>query len=162
MRIAVSFDGTIVENRYPDIGREKRNAIKTLRRLAAEGNDIILWTARSGIYLEEAVEWCRERHLFFYAVNSNHPEYVTTPKYVGKSPKIVADLFIDSHNVGGLPSWDEIYEKANERRHELHKKYNKPMHKKISLWGKIALAVRGRTVYQGPHVYKIDGNQAMN
>lgn len=156
MRIAVSFDGTIVENRYPEIGRERPNAIRTLRKLAAEGNDIILWTARSGVYLEYAIQWCQGKGLFFYAVNSNHPDYVVSPKYSGKSPKIVADLFIDSHNLGGLPSWNEIYDKANERRNELQRKYNRPSGRKLSLFEKIMRAVRRSTTYQGPHVYRVE------
>ena len=36
MVIAVDFDGTIVEHRYPRIGREIPFAITTLRRLQAE------------------------------------------------------------------------------------------------------------------------------
>ena len=123
MRIAVSFDGTIVENKYPEIGQEKPGALKTLRRLVEEGNSIILWTARAGVYLEAAVEWCYDRGLEFYAVNCNHPKGMLIPGRAVKSPKIVADLFIDCHNLGGLPSWDEIYIKTNERRRELQRLY---------------------------------------
>lgn len=123
MRIAVSFDGTIVESRYPEIGQEKPDAINVLRRLSDEGNKIILWTARAGNYLEEAIEWCMARGLEFYAVNANHPDGVISQRIVAKSPKIVADVFIDCHNLGGLPDWDEIYVKANERRRELQQKY---------------------------------------
>lgn len=42
MRIAVSFDGTIVESRYPEIGQERPGPIDVLRRLSSEGNKIIL------------------------------------------------------------------------------------------------------------------------
>ncbi len=54
MIIAVDFDGTIVEHKYPKIGREKPFAIDTLRRLAGEGHKIILWTSREGELLEDA------------------------------------------------------------------------------------------------------------
>lgn len=123
MRIAVSFDGTIVESRYPEIGKERPGAIDALRCLSSEGNKIILWTSRGGCYLEEAIEWCRERGLQFYSVNTNHPDGMASHRTVAKSPKIIADVFIDCHNLGGLPGWDEIYVKANELRRELQLKY---------------------------------------
>ena len=42
MTIAVDFDGTIVEHKYPEIGREIPGAIETLKRLAADGDKLIL------------------------------------------------------------------------------------------------------------------------
>ena len=76
MTIAVDFDGTIVEHRYPAIGKELPFAVSTLRQLQREQPDlhIILWTVREGELLRQAVEWCAERGLTFYAVNSNYPE----------------------------------------------------------------------------------------
>ena len=74
MIIAVDFDGTIVEHRYPSIGREIPFAIETLKKLAKEGHRLILWTVREGRLLEEAVLFCRERGLEFYAVNRDYPE----------------------------------------------------------------------------------------
>ena len=38
MTIAVDFDGTIVEHKYPAIGKEKPFAIETLKRLQFEGH----------------------------------------------------------------------------------------------------------------------------
>ena len=38
MTIAVDFDGTIVEHRYPEIGREIPFAIETLKMLSKEVN----------------------------------------------------------------------------------------------------------------------------
>ena len=73
MTIAVDFDGTIVEHRYPAIGREIPFAIDALKLLCAQ-HKIILWTVREGALLDEAVEYCRERGLRFYAVNKNYPE----------------------------------------------------------------------------------------
>lgn len=109
MVIAVDFDGTIVEHRYPSIGKELPFAIETLRKLAAEGHRLILWTVREGRCLDEAVEFCRNRGLEFYAVNSNCPE---EDKETNGSfaRKIKADLWIDDRNLGGLPDWGTIYE----------------------------------------------------
>ena len=59
MIIAVDFDGTIVEHRYPRIGEEIPFAIDTLKLLQQEKHRLILWSVREGTLLEEAVEWRR-------------------------------------------------------------------------------------------------------
>lgn len=114
MVIAVDFDGTIVEHKYPHIGKELPFAIATLKRLQAERHLLILWTVREGDLLDEAVEFCRKRGLEFYAVNANHPdENAQEHRYACRKPK--ADLFIDDRNVGGLPDWGAIYEMVSRR-----------------------------------------------
>lgn len=107
MIIAVDFDGTIVENKYPKIGREIIFAIDTLKALNQKGHQLILWSFRSGQQLEEAVTFCEERGVEFYAVNKSYPEEVYD---VSISRKINADLFIDDRNIGGMLSWGEIYQ----------------------------------------------------
>ncbi|MCS2477931.1 BT0820 family HAD-type phosphatase [Bacteroides faecis] len=109
MVIAVDFDGTIVEHKYPYLGKEIPFAILTLKRLQKEQHQLILWTAREGKLLEEAVNFCSDRGLEFYAVNANHPDE-ETKTYSAPCRKLKADLFIDDRNVGGLPDWGEIYE----------------------------------------------------
>lgn len=111
LKIAVDFDGTIVEHRYPEIGKEIPFAFETLRTLQKERHQLILWTYRSGKELEEAVEYCRRNGLIFYAVNSSYPEEEFDEHY--DSRKIDVDLFIDDRNIGGLPSWGEIYQMIN-------------------------------------------------
>jgi len=74
MTLAVDFDGTIVEHRYPQIGPEIPFAIDTLKMLIRDHHKIILWTVREGEMLDEAVNWCRERGVEFYAVNRDYPE----------------------------------------------------------------------------------------
>lgn len=103
--IAVDFDGTIVEHRYPAIGKELPFAIETLKLLQKKGHRLILWSYRAGDELEQAVEFCRMRGIEFYAVNKNYPEEKLGP---GISRKILADIYIDDRNLGGLPGWTEI------------------------------------------------------
>lgn len=79
MIIAVDFDGTIVEHRYPRIGEEIPFAIDTLKLLQQEKHRLILWSVREGTLLEEAVEWCKARGLEFYAVNKDYPEEQKKP-----------------------------------------------------------------------------------
>jgi hydroxymethylpyrimidine pyrophosphatase-like HAD family hydrolase len=106
MIIAVDFDGTIVEHRYPKIGRPFPFVFETLIALQKNGHQIILWTYRTGTQLEEAIEFCRSNGIEFYAVNKNYPE----EEYdFDISRKIHADIYIDDRNLGGIPSWGEIY-----------------------------------------------------
>ncbi|MBV5312528.1 MAG: hydrolase [Prolixibacteraceae bacterium] len=106
MILAIDFDGTIVEHRYPAIGRIRPFAFETLKALQKKNHRIILWTHRSGDELDEAVSFCRENGLEFYAVNKNYPEEKWNEK---DSRKILADIYIDDRNLGGLPSWGEIF-----------------------------------------------------
>ena len=112
MIIAVDFDGTIVEHKYPAIGREIPFAIETLKKLREERHKLILWSVREGKLLEEAVDFCRERGLEFYAVNTNYPEEQGNHQHFSR--KLKADLFIDDRNLGGLPDWGIIYRMVHE------------------------------------------------
>jgi hypothetical protein len=107
VRIAVDFDGTIVEHDYPGIGKEKLFAFQTLKELEKLGARLILWTFRSGNELEEAVEFCRTNGIEFYAVNKNYPEEVFDETI---SRKIDADIYIDDKNLGGFPGWSEVWQ----------------------------------------------------
>lgn len=109
MVIAVDFDGTIVEHRYPEIGEERPFATEIIKKLIADRHKIILWTVREGELLEEAINWCKERGVTFYAVNSDSSEMFNEVKDKNFSCKLNADFFIDDKNIGGLPSWPTIY-----------------------------------------------------
>lgn len=105
--IAVDFDGTIVEDAYPNIGKPMLFAFETLKKLQSKGHMLILWTYRNGDRLDEAVKFCEENGIVFYAVNNSFPE----EKFKNDvSRKIHADLFIDDRNIGGFPGWGEIYQ----------------------------------------------------
>lgn len=108
MTIAVDFDGTIVEHKYPEIGKELPFAIATLKKLAEGGHHIILWSVREGKLLDEAVEFCHRQGLEFYAVNSEYPD--ASWNRSNGSRKIAADVYIDDRNLGGVPDWNVIYE----------------------------------------------------
>ncbi len=106
MIIAIDFDGTIVEYKYPALGKEILFATNTLKMLQKKGHRLILWTYRAGRELDEAVEFCRNRGLEFYAINKNYPEEIFDESI---SRKIKADMYIDDMNYGGLSDWGEIY-----------------------------------------------------
>ena len=113
MVIAIDFDGTIVEHRYPEIGKEIPFSVETLKMLQQDRHKLILWTVREGHLLDEAVQWCKERGLEFYAVNRDYPEETREDR--GFSRKLKADMFIDDRNLGGLPDWGLIYRIIKEK-----------------------------------------------
>lgn len=91
--IAVDFDGTLCERKYPDIGAPITPVIEYVKERKAAGNIIILWTCRVGEYLANAVEWCKRQGLTFDYINENAPERVG--QYGGDTRKISADEYID-------------------------------------------------------------------
>lgn len=138
--IAVDFDGTIVEHDYPRIGKEMMFACATLKELNKKGHKLILWTIRTGTLLDEAVEFCRNNGVEFYAVNKNYPEEELNDNV---SRKLNADIFIDDRNVGGFLGWSQIWQTLhpesgefnhqlkNEEAHNNYKKQEKGFFKKL-------------------------------
>ena len=109
--LAIDFDGTIVDDAYPKVGKPKLFAFETLKQLQKDGHRLILWTYRSDIRLNEAVDFCKENGLEFYAVN--------------KSRKIHADLFIDDRNIGGFIGWGEVYQMLTNPKYHPHQQQKK-------------------------------------
>lgn len=106
MKIAVDFDGTVVEHKYPQIGKEQPFAFETLKQLIKQKHQLILWTYRAGKELDEAVDFCLENGVEFFAINKNYPE----EHYDGSiSRKIDADVYIDDRNIGGFLGWSTIW-----------------------------------------------------
>lgn len=110
MIIAVDFDGTLVDHRFPEIGAEAPGAFKWLHEFQKAGAKLILWTMRSDVrgegigpegfgadrdYLTEAVVFCRSRGIEFWAVNKNPRQGSWTD-----SPKAYAHLYIDDAAFG--------------------------------------------------------------
>ncbi|MCR5472500.1 BT0820 family HAD-type phosphatase [Prevotella communis] len=126
MIIAVDFDGTIVEHRYPEIGKEIPFAIDTLKMLIKDHHRVILWSVREGKLLEDAVNWCKERGVEFYAVNRDYPEE-STENNQHFSRKLKADVWIDDRNLGGLPDWGTIYRMISR-----HKTWNDIIDEEVS------------------------------
>ena len=146
MRIAVDFDGTIVENKYPGIGAERPFAVKVLKQLAAEGDEIILWTARSGSLLQDAVDWCESRGLKFFAINSNYHMCVAHQNGFKGSRKIRADIYIDDKIIGGFPGWPTVYAKIVLLKRQINREFSNGSQSRLScLFNKLSLFVRSQT-----------------
>lgn len=133
MKIAVDFDGTIVEDRYPDIGKPKLFAFETLLELQKRKHMLILWTFREGEALEEAIAFCKKHGVEFYAVNKSFPEEQWEP---GQSRKINADIFIDDRNIGGFHGWSWVWKELGDDPTRLEEKYETNFFRKIkSIFG---------------------------
>lgn len=92
MIIAVDFDGTLCEDKYPDIGPAKPRVIEWVKNQRKAGHKLILWTCREGEILFNAIKWCAQNGMEFDAINENIPE--TRFLYVGKA-KVIADVYLD-------------------------------------------------------------------
>lgn len=137
MTIAVDFDGTIVTHAYPAIGKPIPFAIESLKKLQQEDHHLlILWSCREGKLLDDAVQYCKERGLEFYAVNTNFPDEPVEDGLTAR--KLTADLFIDDRNLGGLPDWGVIYQMIHEGRSlSPVPKGSEPMRNKKSGWERL-------------------------
>ena len=91
--IAVDFDGTLCESKWPKIGEPNRALIDQLIEEQKKGTAVILFTCRDRKLLREAVKWCRDQGLVFDEVNRNIRERVKM--YRGDSRKVSADVYID-------------------------------------------------------------------
>lgn len=100
MIYAIDFDGTIVENRFPAIGKLKPAAECFIRELRERGDKWILFTMREGESLDLAVKFLAGYGLRPDAVNDNLPEMCAL--YKNNPRKIFAHVYIDDHNAGGL------------------------------------------------------------
>jgi hypothetical protein len=96
--VAVDFDGVLSLGKFPQCGPANDDMIGLLKRLIADSSPYrpfyILWTSRSGAYLDEAVEWLQEQGLVFDFVNKQPYE---TPKNYTR--KILADLYVDDRAI---------------------------------------------------------------
>ena len=130
MKIAIDFDGTIVEHKYPEIGEEMLFAFDTMKEFQKQGHQLILWTFRTGDELLDAVEYCRDRGVEFYAVNKSFPEEEFDLEKISR--KIDTDLFIDDRNFGGFPGWSEIWQSMNPDLYDVEESESKGIPQKAA------------------------------
>ena len=107
--VAVDFDGTLVEDNFPEIGKLNADLFRCVKYLKEKGVKVVLWTSRNfhggRDLLEEAVEFCSGLGLEFDAVNENIQE---VQELTGEDTrKIYADLYIDDKCV--VPYQSPLY-----------------------------------------------------
>lgn len=114
MILAIDFDGTIVHDQFPEVGKLVEGAKETINKLHGEGYTIIIWTCRTGIQKAEVVEFLVKNGIKFDRVNESCKKNLL--KYGGKDTrKVYADLYIDDKGIVDLPPWNDIYEIVHER-----------------------------------------------
>lgn len=113
MTIAIDFDGTIVENKYPRIGQLLPYAPESIRKLYQDGHCIIIWTSRDGRQLLDAVNFLLQNNIPFHRVNDNIPE--NTRQFGSNSRKVFADIYIDDRNLFGFSGWQIALEKITRQ-----------------------------------------------
>ena len=97
MIIAVDFDGTLCEHKFPEIGEPFLHVIEKLIERRKNGDKLILHTCRDEHFLIEAINWCKEFGLEFDAINDDLPEIKET--FYAKSRKVYADVYLDDRNI---------------------------------------------------------------
>ncbi|THB76956.1 MAG: hypothetical protein D6B25_08540 [Desulfobulbaceae bacterium] len=100
MYICVDFDGTVVDHRFPEIGKPVPHAIKWLKRLNECGARLILYTMRSdseqmGNVLSDAVRYLENEGVSLFSVNNNPSQKDWTT-----SPKVYGDIYVDDSAFG--------------------------------------------------------------
>lgn len=112
LTIAVDFDGTIVKDRYPEIGKFRFGARTVLKWLRKRGHKLILNTCRTDLHysppytpgkypLLEAALFLDKIGITFHCLNQNIPERIK--QYGGDCRKISADLYLDDKAF--FPGW---------------------------------------------------------
>jgi hydroxymethylpyrimidine pyrophosphatase-like HAD family hydrolase len=112
MIIAVDFDGTLHDAQYPAIGNPMPDAVEVMQKLHDAGCDIVIWTCRESKEQMDMFNWLIEKKIPFDRINDNSVEQMYF--YGNDSRKVFADVYIDDRNLGGLPTWKEIYEIINK------------------------------------------------
>jgi len=116
MTIAIDFDGTIVDHKYPEIGNLKPNAKEVINALVEDGHTIIIWTCRAGVKEQEAANFLLKNGIRFHYINENSKEVLS--QFDGDCRKVFGDVYIDDRNIGTKHiDWLEIYKLLNARKH---------------------------------------------
>ncbi len=99
MIIAVDFDGTLCENKWPEIGDPYPGVIAFCLGQRMTGSKLILWTCRQGKELQAAIDWCRQFHLTFDAVNENLPEHIAALAEIPEKCTLICTLTIKARRL---------------------------------------------------------------
>ena len=109
LTVSVDFDGTIVEDGFPGIGKIKKGAKEYINKMYDDGYNILINTCRTGGYEGDAENFLRRSGINYHYINNNLPSSIEYFKQDCR--KLSADVYIDDRCLMGLPeTWEEIYE----------------------------------------------------
>lgn len=108
---AIDFDGTIVVDRYPNIGEPIPEAIDTIREIKRLGQKIVIWSCRVEPQFSEMRDFLILNDILFDYINENCPTKISY--YNNDTRKIGADYYVDDKIIGQW-SWDDVLKIAQE------------------------------------------------
>ena len=92
MVVAIDFDGTITkDNDFPHNIGVLRDGCKEAIDYIRERHKVVIWTCRSGEYLEEMVKFLQDNGIAYDGINADI--------YHKTDRKIMADIYIDDKNI---------------------------------------------------------------
>jgi len=109
--IAIDFDGTIVQDKYPDIGNPYPGAIQAINELYDDGYCIIIDSCRARDKEDEMIDWLNRNGVKYCHCNENCR--ILIRRYSTDCRKISADIYIDDKslfapNMENPNQWDII------------------------------------------------------
>lgn len=95
--LAFDFDNTLNDssNVYPACGEPIWAGVYALQEAKKMGHKIIIWTVRSDVHLDIALNWLRKNDIPFDKVNENIRKF-------SNSPKVYADAYFDDRGFNFL------------------------------------------------------------
>jgi hypothetical protein len=107
MTLAIDFEGTLHDGRYPIIGNPQPYAIEVMQKIKNRGHHIILTTCRPVRMQDVMIKWLSDNKIPYDCINDNLPEN----KILFENPrKTYADIYIDNKNILGIPPWNLMYD----------------------------------------------------
>lgn len=97
--VAIDMDGTIWSDNFPHKGEIFPHAIEVINEMSEAGYDVIIWTSRGGVDLDDCRKYLVEQGLNETIEWNEHSEYYTS-QFPIQSPKIGAGVYIDDKSYG--------------------------------------------------------------
>ena len=109
--IAIDFDGIIVRDEFPNIGKPYPGAIEAINELYNSGYCIIINSCRAREHEREMIHWLERNDVLFSHCNENCR--ILIRRYSTDCRKISADIYIDDKslfapNMENPNQWDII------------------------------------------------------
>lgn len=91
--VAFDFDGTIVNDAFPEIGTLKEFAKETINKFKEMGGRVLIHTCRANEHEQMVREFLDNNGVVYDTINENHHEMQAM--YKNDPRKLGADLYID-------------------------------------------------------------------
>lgn len=106
--VAIDFDGTIVEDAWPGIGKIRQEVVDFIHELKAQGHIVIIWTCREQEYRDHAIQFLKDNNIPYDYFNENPQDWIDA--FNNDSRKIGATFFLDDRawNIKDLETLKQI------------------------------------------------------